>query len=112
MYGPYLTMAEIEAKYPNAWLVLDHSDLGDRCNIAGGVVVYHTADEDEFSRVARTIETNDIPRYHCTRPRDPDEMFCTRLSVGWFEGVELIEEENGTMPPTGPRLKRWWQFWR
>jgi hypothetical protein len=32
MAEPYLTMAEIEAKYPNEWLVLDHSDLDpDTC---------------------------------------------------------------------------------
>jgi hypothetical protein len=50
MSEPYLTMAEIEAKYPNQWVLLDKPTLGRSEKITGGHVVAHCADRAEFVR--------------------------------------------------------------
>ena len=108
MNGEYLTLEQIHARYPNEWLVLDHAELDGTANPVGGVVVYHTPDEDEFNRHAPEVHTEDIPRFYSTIPPDPDEIFCARLLVGWFEE----DDPPLPSPPPAQPAKRWWQFWR
>lgn len=50
MYGPYLTMAEIEAKYPNAWVYLANPTK-NRQGVTGGYVILHAADRAEYYRL-------------------------------------------------------------
>ncbi len=50
MGEPYLTMAEIEAKYPNEWVLLDRPRVDALNDVLGGHVVWHHADRDEFDR--------------------------------------------------------------
>jgi hypothetical protein len=49
MYGPYLTIAEIKAKYPNA-LVLLANPTKNRQGVTGGHVIFHAPDRAEFDR--------------------------------------------------------------
>ena len=51
LYGPYMTMAEIKAKYPNS-LVLRGNPTTKRGSLAptGGYVVLHATDRAEFDR--------------------------------------------------------------
>ncbi|MBY0513868.1 MAG: hypothetical protein K2P78_08145 [Gemmataceae bacterium] len=57
MGEPYLTMAEIEAKYPNEWVLIDRpTTRGTSLAPTGGHVVIHCADRDEFLR--RVAEWN------------------------------------------------------
>jgi hypothetical protein len=51
MAEPYMTMAEIEAKYPNEWVLLAHATTrrGSQ-ELTGGRVVIHCADRAEFLR--------------------------------------------------------------
>jgi hypothetical protein len=47
----YMTMAEIEAKYPNEWVFLANPTTRDRSlTLTGGHVVFHCADRAEFLR--------------------------------------------------------------
>jgi hypothetical protein len=51
MAEPYMTMAEIEAKYPNEWVLLDRiTSRGLSHPPTGGYVVLHCADRAEFLR--------------------------------------------------------------
>lgn len=50
MYGPYLTIAEVKAKYPNA-LVLLANPTTSRQGVTGGHVIFHAADREEFNRL-------------------------------------------------------------
>jgi hypothetical protein len=50
MAEPYMTMAEIEAKYPNQWVLIDNPKVNRRQEIVGGHVVLHCADRAEFLR--------------------------------------------------------------
>src|SRR4051794_27089300 len=46
----YLTLEEIETKYPNEWVLIDRRRV-DKCNgVLGGKVVWHHPDRDEFDR--------------------------------------------------------------
>ncbi len=51
MSEPYMTMAEIEAKYPNEWVLIDKptSEAGSLA-VTGGVIVFHCRDRAEFIR--------------------------------------------------------------
>jgi hypothetical protein len=50
MNEPYLTMAEIEAKYPNEWVLISNPKLTRYQEVLGGQVVLHCADRAEFLR--------------------------------------------------------------
>ena len=52
MSEPYLTMAEIEVKYPNQWvLIANPTRRGRSLAATGGQVVVHAADRAEFHRL-------------------------------------------------------------
>lgn len=51
MSEPYLTMAEIKAKYPNEWVLIDNPKLSRCQEILAGTVVLHAADRAEFDRL-------------------------------------------------------------
>lgn len=51
MAEPYMTMAEIEAKYPNEWVFLANpTSRGKSLEVTGGCVVLHCTDRAEFIR--------------------------------------------------------------
>lgn len=50
MYGPYLTIAEMTAKYPNEWIFIANP-TSTRQGVTGGYVILHAADRDEFYRL-------------------------------------------------------------
>ena len=50
MNEPYQTMAEIEAKYPNEWVLVDKPTVDRLDDVIGGNVIWHHADRDEFDR--------------------------------------------------------------
>lgn len=60
MNEPYLTMTEIEAKFPNEWVLLDKLKKGRNGYAIGGVVLMHTPDRAEFDR--RLVERNEFPQ--------------------------------------------------
>jgi hypothetical protein len=63
MAEPYMTMAEIEAKYPNEWVLIDKpTTRGNSLAPTGGCVVLHCADRAEFLR--RFAEWNDPQSKH------------------------------------------------
>lgn len=52
MSEPYLTMAEIEVRYPNQWvLIANPTRRGRSLAPTGGQVVVHAADRAEFERL-------------------------------------------------------------
>lgn len=79
MTEPYLTMAEIEAKYPNEW-VLIASPTTRRRSLAptGGVVVLHCADRTEFIRRVAEWDNPTVRHYAIeytgTFPEESDEL--------------------------------------
>jgi hypothetical protein len=50
MAEPYLTMAEIEAAYPNQWVILDRPRSDRYGNLLGGHVIASTPDREERDR--------------------------------------------------------------
>jgi hypothetical protein len=51
MSEQYLTMAEIEAKYPNQWVLIDKPKTTKYQQVLGGCLVMHSADRKEFLRL-------------------------------------------------------------
>jgi hypothetical protein len=45
MNEPYLTMAEIEAKYPNEWVLINKPKATKHQEVLGGYVIYHGPDK-------------------------------------------------------------------
>lgn len=74
MGEPYLTMAQIEAKYPNEWVFIDRPKVNRYQEVAGGVVVWHHADRDEFDRkLSEFPQVTDGALLYTGKP-DPDEI--------------------------------------
>jgi hypothetical protein len=44
-------MAEIEAKYPNQWVLLDKPETTKYQEVMGGYLVMHSTDRQEFTRL-------------------------------------------------------------
>jgi hypothetical protein len=55
MNGEYLSLAEIEAKYPNEWVLIDRPKVGRDQSIAGGYVLAHDQSRDEVERVVESL---------------------------------------------------------
>lgn len=81
MGEPYLTMAEIEAKYPNEWVLIDQLKLGRHQQVLGGVVVAHTADRDEMDRTMVEYPGNSMIAVRYTGKPDPDEALLLHLHL-------------------------------
>lgn len=60
MAGPYLTMAEIEAKYPNEWVFLANPKVSKRREILGGVILLHSPDWAEYLRMVGEWDDPDV----------------------------------------------------
>ena len=60
MSARFETMAEIERRYPNEWVLIDRPTDDPRTGrVAGGFVVMHTPDRDELDR--RLVDENEFP---------------------------------------------------
>jgi hypothetical protein len=51
MAEPYLTLAEIKAKYPNEWVLIGNPTLTRYDEVRGGCVILHCTTRDEFYRL-------------------------------------------------------------
>jgi hypothetical protein len=61
MYGPYLTIAEMEAKYPNEWILIGNP-TSTRQGVTGGYVILHAADRAEFYRLMSRWDDPEVTR--------------------------------------------------
>jgi hypothetical protein len=55
MSGEYLSMAEIEAKYPNEWVLIDRPKVDRYERTTAGWLLFHSADKEEVFRRAMEI---------------------------------------------------------
>ena len=79
MGEPYLTMAEIEAKYPNEWVLIDRPKVDRYEDVLGGVVVMHAPRRGEFdSRLDDFPQVVDCAILYTGEP-DPDEEWSLNL---------------------------------
>lgn len=73
MGDQYLTMAEIYAKYPNEWVLIDRvrKHWWSR-RVLGGHVVLHAADKLEFNRLLPDTPISDHTAFWYTGPTNPE----------------------------------------
>ncbi len=84
MSEPYLTMAEIEQRYPNEWVLLDKPRTNRVQQVLGGQVVFHSPDKlAVYDRVKALPTPFDISVWYTgpVGPGDADEYL---LNVGLF----------------------------
>ncbi|MBM3983718.1 MAG: hypothetical protein FJ304_26300 [Planctomycetes bacterium] len=62
MYGPYLTMDQIKAQYPNEWVFLAKPTKNRQNEVTGGHVILHARDRAEYLR--QVGEYPEIPDVH------------------------------------------------
>ena len=75
MPEPYLTMAEIEAKYPNEWVLVDKLKKGRDGVAVGGMIVTHSPDRDAVYRAAERLPPpRDVALFY-TGPIPDDVIF-------------------------------------
>jgi hypothetical protein len=84
MAEAYLTMAEIEAKYPNEWVLLANPKVTKYQEVLGGVVILHAPDREEFYRLMEAWD-------------DPEVVHLASRYTGKFPAgePELVESEPG-----------------
>lgn len=76
MSEPYLTMAEIEAKYPNEWVfIINPTHRRKWGPPTGGVVVFHSPDKAEFYRLMSEWD-------------DPE----VKHAASWYTGKDVGED--------------------
>lgn len=76
MSGEYLTMAEIKAKYPNEWVLIDRPVRDRFKSVAGGHVIDHHPERAEFDRRLQAVPATVVDcaiRY--TGTSNPDEIW-------------------------------------
>ena len=57
MNNEYLTMAEIETKYPNEWVLIDRPRTGrNLTDLLGGYVAIHSSNRIEFDNLTKRDE--------------------------------------------------------
>ena len=85
MAEPYLTMAEIEAKYPNEWVLIANPKMGKKHEwVLGGTVVVHSADRAEFLRLVGEWD-------------DP----AVKHVASWYTGKETVDDLEPAEPEPG-----------
>lgn len=50
--GEVLTLAEIEARFPSEWVLIEDPDVGENLEIIRGPVLWHSKDRDEVYQQA------------------------------------------------------------
>lgn len=55
MAGEYLTMAEIEARYPNEWVLIDRPKTTKYQQVLGGYVIRHSQRYEDLDPVIETL---------------------------------------------------------
>ena len=77
MGSDYMTMAEIEAKYPDEWVIIDRpKSRRGQSGVKGGYVFFHTSNRDELDRQLNALpaEVSDIAVFYLGKP-DPNEVW-------------------------------------
>lgn len=84
MSEPYLTVAEIEAKYPNEWVLLANPKKDRSNRVVGGFVILHAPTRAEYYRLIDQWDDPDVKHIasHFTGPLELES--------------ELPLEESGT----------------
>ena len=85
MSEPYLTMAEIEATYPDEWVLLTHpTKRRGVVGPTGGVVVVHSPDQQEFWRLVGEWD-------------DP----AVKHTASWYTGKGPVDDFEPAEPEPG-----------
>ena len=66
-----LTMEEIEARYPNSWILIDQPELDQYQRVIRGRVVFTDSDRDRVYRIALDLPPPRKIAFHCTKKRQP-----------------------------------------
>jgi hypothetical protein len=46
----FMTIAEIESRYQNEWILLENPETNEALEVLSGRVLFHSADREEFDR--------------------------------------------------------------
>ncbi len=84
MAEPYMTMAEIEAKYPNEWVLIANPKMSKFQWVVGGYVVVHSSNRAEFYRMVGEWD-------------DPE----VKHTASWYTGKESVEDVEPIEPEHG-----------
>jgi len=82
MNEPYLTMAEIEAKYPNEWVLIDRPTTTKFQEVLGGYVIFHGHDRSAIHAKVDELPTPFNVAVRHTGPFNTDEELYL-LNVNW-----------------------------
>lgn len=73
--GELMTLAEIEDRFPDEWLLIDRPEMDEHDRLARGRVVFHGPDRDEVYRKALELPTPRDIAFHCTKKPDPEMAY-------------------------------------
>ena len=76
LYGPYMTMAEIKAKYPDEWVFLANPTADRNQEVTGGHIIVHSADPAEYRRLVEEYpEIPDVRHFASWYTGEPKDDF-------------------------------------
>ncbi|MBY0458065.1 MAG: hypothetical protein K2V38_12055 [Gemmataceae bacterium] len=76
MYGPYLTLAEINTKYPDSLVLIGNPTRSRAGRVTGGYVILHATTREEFHRLFEAWDDPDVKLLanHYTGELKPTEI--------------------------------------
>ncbi len=69
--GEVMTMKEIEARFPEEWILIDQPETDQYSRVLRGRVVFHSPDRDAVYAKALELPTPRHIAFHCTKKRKP-----------------------------------------
>jgi hypothetical protein len=94
MGDEYLTIEQIETKYPNEWVLIDRPAVNTSDDVVGGAVVMHSPDRDEFDRRLGDFRLRNSAVLHVYDPFS-EPLFL--LSPLWIED-SIPDDASSTSP--------------
>jgi hypothetical protein len=85
LYGPYMTMAEIKAKYPDEWVFLANPTSTRYHEVTGGHVILHHANRAEYLQMVGEWDDPDVKHlasWYTGEPKDDLEIFPSAAETG------------------------------
>ena len=94
----YLTWAEIEAKYPGEWVLLDRPTVDHLDDVTGGLLLYHSKDRDEFDAELARHELTDFAVLPVYDPTAEPIFFFPWKYEEWIDESTPAEVSSSSLP--------------
>jgi len=81
-----MTIAEIEASFPNEWILVVDPDTGPDLSIRSGIVAVHSRDRDEVDRTGIALKAKRVAVWFNGEPPEDELIIPSILDIRDLDG--------------------------